>query len=672
MSIPRKSGTEFPIGLSSAGIQYEPAVTALTNGQFVVAWTDQDGAGDYNVRAQIFNADGTSAGPAFPVNSTAGEFQGDPDVTVLSGGRFVVSWTDSSESGSDTTGLAVRAQIFNSNGSKSGAEFLVNTIATGSQFMPVITGLHDGRFMVTYRDASLPADPDGMAIRAQLFDGDGSKSGPELFIDTAYYNPGSAQHAAAALSGGKFVLAWADSVPAGDGTYDIDIRAQVFNADGSEAGAGFLVNTITGGRQSTPTMTTLADGRFVVTWHDFSNSTGYPADISIRGQAFNADGSKSGNEFFVNETTSWQTAPVTALPDGRFVVTWTEREEWSSPDIHAQVFNGDGSKSGAEFTVNTATERFQGDPDISVLADGRFAITWSDYSAMSRDPVDRRNGIIRGQIFDPRLAALHIIGTVAGDDYMGTRFDDVMLGSGGNDRLAGAAGSDELHGQRGHDSLFGGAGDDELRGGAGNDRLDGGAGDDALIGGAGNDLFIIDTAGDCIIEQSGGGNDAVHSAVMSLGLLHFAGVENASLLGNKALDLTGSDDDNVLTGNNAANVIRGLGGDDTLIGRGGNDVLIGGAGRDKLDGGRGDDILTGGSGKDIFVFSASHGRDRVTDFRGGADRIDLSSFGFSSANEATSFAADTSTGVVFNFAPGNVLTLEHISMAQLSEVDFIL
>jgi Ca2+-binding RTX toxin-like protein len=74
-----------------------------------------------------------------------------------------------------------------------------------------------------------------------------------------------------------------------------------------------------------------------------------------------------------------------------------------------------------------------------------------------------------------------------------------------------------------------------------------------------------------------------------------------------------------LTGNDAANRLDSGAGDDTLSGGGGNDLLIGGAGAD---------VLTGGEGADTFRFAAGDsgvgiGRDTVTDFQKGSDKIEL-------------------------------------------------
>src|SRR6185436_8368242 len=140
---------------------------------------------------------------------------------------------------------------------------------------------------------------------------------------------------------------------------------------------------------------------------------------------------------------------IAGLRDGRFVAAWVdtlpgEDQTWHEA-IRAQVFNRDGTRSGAEFLVDT-TDSLRFEPTIAPLADGRFAIAWSDASLTGGDV----SGLaVHGQIFDPRIAAVHIKGTAGDDHYIGTGFDDTMRGANGNDRLDGGAGDDTaifLHG----------------------------------------------------------------------------------------------------------------------------------------------------------------------------------------------------------------------------------
>lgn len=162
-------------------------------------------------------------------------------------------------------------------------------------------------------------------------------------------------------------------------------------------------------------------------------------------------------------------------------------------------------------------------------------------------------------------------------------------------------GQDELHGHGGHDFLRAGGGDDsifgdDLRTELGNDTLDGGTGADALYGGKGHDVHIVDNLGDQVYEVVGGtagGIDRVQSATIDVDLNHYEigfGLENAMLLGTKALNATGTSVRNVLT----ANLLEGMAGNDTVLGDGGNDTLLGEPGGDTLVGGAGSDVFSFG------------------------------------------------------------------------------
>ena len=203
-----------------------------------------------------------------------------------------------------------------------------------------------------------------------------------------------------------------------------------------------------------------------------------------------------GCEFLVNTTTqSNQYAPsITALADGRFVVTWTDTSQTggdtSGYAVRAQLFNADGSQSGAEFLVNTTTLNIQLEPTITALADGRFVVAWSDGSQTGGDT---SGFAIRAQIFDPREAAVTLTGSALGDDFVGTAFSDTITGNEGNDQLVGGLGDDVLAGDNGDDLMFG-------RRGA--DTLIGGAGDDAMTGGLGTDTFVFskDSGSDIVVD----------------------------------------------------------------------------------------------------------------------------------------------------------------------------
>ena len=213
------------------------------------------------------------------------------------------------------------------------------------------------------------------------------------------------------------------------------------------------------------------------------------------------------------------------------------------------------------------------------------------------------SGVIRGEVDlrhgDDELVNAGVIeGRVdlgAGEDfYDGANgsTSGIVSGGAGADRLVGGAQRDVLVGNDGDDELIGGGGDDVLAGGRGADRIDGGAGLDTVAFG---DLSL----GVQLDLQAG--------TIVGAGAGTITRVENA--IGSAWAD--------TLHGNAGANSLFGAGGDDKLEGRDGDDLLSG-------DGG--DDILTGGGGADAFVFIAGGGKDAITDFAPGVDRLQIHGF----------------------------------------------
>ena len=197
-----------------------------------------------------------------------------------------------------------------------------------------------------------------------------------------------------------------------------DVGFQIFDANGNKVGNDTQANTTFEGYQFNQDISALASGRFVLVWEDSSVQSNY----EIRGRIFNGNGTPAGDEFLINTPTNGhQLRPAVAgLSDGRFVVASIDDghngNDQSGQAVRAQVFNADGSKSGAEFLVNTTTENHQSSPTISVLTDGRFVISWADMSGGNFD--------IRGQIFDAREAAVNLVSSAGHDEYIGTGFGD--------------------------------------------------------------------------------------------------------------------------------------------------------------------------------------------------------------------------------------------------------
>jgi Ca2+-binding RTX toxin-like protein len=360
----------------------------------------------------------------------------------------------------------------------------------------------------------------------------------------------------------------------------------------------FIVNLTASPDVGSSTITTLANGRFVVAW--YSPDTGDGSGTCVRARVFNADGSAAGDDFIVNSTAANdQHAPaITALADGRFIATWPSYDtgDGSGSCIRARVFNADGSPAGSDFLVNSTAANDQYNPTITALADGRFVATW-----MSDDPGDGEGTCIRARVFDPTV-------------FHGTAAEDSWKGGNLADTISGGAGADHLWGLDGDDLINGDDGDDWLYGDDGNDTLDGGTGADKMYGGKGDDTFIVDDVGDKAYETSNQGIDTVQASVS----YNLAGqhIEKLTLTGKANIDGTGNSFANTLTGNDGNNI---------------------------LNGGTGLDTLSGGAGADTFHFgdtlNGTTNVDTIKDFSS-IDLISLSAAIFTKAGPVGALAAD--------------------------------
>lgn len=245
---------------------------------------------------------------------------------------------------------------------------------------------------------------------------------------------------------------------------------------------------------------------------------------------------------------------------------------------------------------------------------------------------------ITGEI--PQLSFNNISGTSNNDILVGTLANDNIDGFSGSDILIGQNGDERIEGWQGNDFLLGNQGDDILSGGDGADSLWGGQGSDIGFGGGGNDWLFGKSGEDILIGDDG--NDLIHGGQGNDYLL--GGEGRDSVLGNK--------------------------GQDILNGGIGEDIVFGGLAEDRLDGGADDDFLIGGQGNDQFIYRSGSGIDKIIDFNKGHDKIDLTSFGFTSfANFTSSVSLNSS---IINFGDGNTLQLFCTDVSGLSESNFIL
>ncbi|MBW4464707.1 MAG: cadherin domain-containing protein [Pegethrix bostrychoides GSE-TBD4-15B] len=308
------------------GQQIASAVALDDAGNFVITWSsnaiNQPGdSANFGVYAQRYSPTGAALGTAFQVNANRLSPQADSAIAIDPSGvnGFVVTWTSQNQDGS---GLGIYARRYNPDGTPQGAEVLVNTFTAGDQF---------------HSNVAMSTD-------------------------------------------GSYVVIWESDGQIGAGT---EIYGQRFNADGTKAGAEFLINGNTAGTQRNASVSMDATGNFVVTWTSVQGAFG----TEVYARRYSKAGVPLGNEFNVSAPNgsglagTQQDSQVKVLSDGSFIITWTG-EDASGTGIYARRYGANGSplpdtEGGVAFVVNPTTAGNQTFAAVGADAAGNFAVAWT-------------------------------------------------------------------------------------------------------------------------------------------------------------------------------------------------------------------------------------------------------------------------------------------------------
>ncbi|MFB2550944.1 calcium-binding protein [Ensifer soli] len=437
------------------------------------------------------------------------------------------------------------------------------------------------------------------------------------------------EHKAVALGGGKFAVAF-HSVESDTAALKATMTQSlaVFGATMNQVGTAKDAYSVTYSLFSPP-FTAPSDEAMVENGRGgvyfYRNYT----DHQIYGSAFNAAG-KPAKAFQLNTTrteelTAFDAASMrieTAELKTGFVAVWTSRENYGNAldfDIRARVFAENGKAIGKDILVNVERAGGQFQPDVVALKSGGFAVAWSTGGILGSPELDHviryfdaRGKAVSGEIVTEHFDYLKTpgeMGTMNGQASYATLKDGSIVKIFGDFNFGKPMRADGILAAK-----IGKAGSETLNGTAKADLLLAGGGDDKVKAGAGND--VVD-------------------------------------------GFTGND------------TLAGGAGDDVLYGGDGNDSLDGGAGRDVLVGGPGNDTLTGGTLADIFVFDKLSGLDRVTDFQGGTDKLDLTAFDFTTATDALGHASQAGADVVFRFEGGAEVWLANTQLASIGTGDLL-
>jgi hypothetical protein len=356
-------GSEMLVNSSSAGDQRAPSVTTLASGGYVVTWetTDstQDGSGRA-IKGQLFDSAGVPVGAEFRINTQGNTDQTNSSVTGLAGGGFVVTW-ETADPTADGHSSAIKGQIYSAAGTAVGGEFLVNTGAFGNEANPDVTSLSGGGFVATWTRGS-GTDGD---IYAQVFGANGAKLGGQFLVSTtSTLNQSFAS--ISEISGGRFVVTWQSSASLTTMDTEIRARIFsangtplgndfLVNTSRTFPDNGFLLGP------SAPSVADLPGGGFVITW---APSSGSAPGSSVFAQYFDSNGNRAGTEVLVNTVTNRFESDVEVAVDGNgnvFVLWGSYNQNFQDSDIHGQVYSASGapeilSNGGGDIASATAAE----------------------------------------------------------------------------------------------------------------------------------------------------------------------------------------------------------------------------------------------------------------------------------------------------------------------------
>jgi hypothetical protein len=318
-------GTQFRVNSSGTGywdLDSRPSVASTATGQFIVAWNrsyEYPSTAD-GIRHRRFSSDGTPLAPDYQVNSYTPGHKDSPSISAGPGGSFIVVWGSDGSSGSDGDGWSIQGRRYTSSGVSLGAEFQVNSYASGDQKNPAVAVGPSGEFLVVWEsDESGGDDTSGMSVQARRFQSDGSSIGTDFQVNT-YTTADQRSPAVAVDHEGGFIVVWESySIPvfpfaskATSDTYKWGIQGRVYSSSGAVPGAQFQVNAYTPGSQRFPAISAGPNGDVVVVWEydpPLFVDPGPDIDWSIHGQRFQvksslifADGFESGN------TSAWSSA----------------------------------------------------------------------------------------------------------------------------------------------------------------------------------------------------------------------------------------------------------------------------------------------------------------------------------------------------------------------------
>ena len=355
-------GSTAPLAVSGSSGNVSPQVAVLDNGGYVVTWQGQT-SNDYHIYVQQFDATGTGATPVV-LDATTGNtnrFEVLPQITALTGGGYVVTWSGYEYNNSNNDS-STYVQQFDATGAKVGSivvlDGLSNGTTGGSYTYPYIAALADGGYAISWMEYNNSNGSYGYDVYVQQFTAGGSQVGTIVQLDAPGNNTINSEDQLpriTALGDGGYVVTWM-----GTSGPDWDVYAQKFNASGVAVGDIVQLQASGGALDLYPQVTAVGtNGEYAVTWYGFNPSNGM-SDFHLYVQKFNADGSIYENLVVLNHdghatVQSTENGTIYLVNDNVVVsqlsdITGAASNQWASTAV---IANTSASVSAANLADGT-------------------------------------------------------------------------------------------------------------------------------------------------------------------------------------------------------------------------------------------------------------------------------------------------------------------------------
>ena len=383
------AGSEFAPSLGATHPQFDPSVTSLANGGFVIAWQSKNSGADIKTFATIYNATGgvvaqdievfEDPDPPDYANYWSREYA--KDLAEGHDGKIMVV---AEGGGAQSTSTDIYGQLMSATGAVDPTQKVIvnDDVNGGGQTDPAIAAIPGGGYVVTYTNNHSSGDGSGNSVWYRKLDAAGTPVGSSVRVNTVGTYSHQKDSDVAVLESGEFVVVWTGKDSASDGVF-----MKHYKADGSERIGETRINEDQKNGQTEPQVTALEDGGYLIAFSSNTALDGY--GNAVIGQQYDKYGTLIKDNFVINVTGDGQEkqGEVAALADGDFAVSWTG----SGTDVYTRMYN-----NSAE--IPTA-------PPPPPLMAGSPAPVYDAYESLSPDDAQsyRQNGIQETYVFSERL-----------------------------------------------------------------------------------------------------------------------------------------------------------------------------------------------------------------------------------------------------------------------------